>query len=49
MYGCRESLLDGIKRATDVMIAGKVGSQNGNVDFWSYWYLCLLMVLMLGP
>lgn len=23
-YGCRESLLDGIKRATDVMIAGKV-------------------------
>ncbi|HHT0592086.1 TPA: adenosylhomocysteinase [Legionella anisa] len=24
MYGCRESLLDGIKRATDVMIAGKV-------------------------
>ncbi len=25
LYGCRESLLDGIKRATDVMIAGKVG------------------------
>jgi len=24
IYGCRESLLDGIKRATDVMIAGKV-------------------------
>ncbi len=24
MYGCRESLADGIKRATDVMIAGKV-------------------------
>ncbi|WP_392536487.1 adenosylhomocysteinase [Legionella sp. 227] len=24
MYGCRESLLDGIKRATDVMIAGKL-------------------------
>jgi len=24
MYGCRESLLDGIRRATDVMIAGKV-------------------------
>jgi len=23
MYGCRESLLDGIKRATDIMIAGK--------------------------
>jgi adenosylhomocysteinase len=25
LYGCRESLVDGIKRATDVMIAGKVG------------------------
>ncbi|MGD2054286.1 MAG: adenosylhomocysteinase [Gammaproteobacteria bacterium] len=24
LYGCRESLLDGIKRATDVMVAGKV-------------------------
>ncbi|KTD23753.1 adenosylhomocysteinase [Legionella lansingensis] len=24
LYGCRESLLDGLKRATDVMIAGKV-------------------------
>jgi adenosylhomocysteinase len=25
LYGCRESLLDGIKRATEVMISGKVG------------------------
>jgi len=24
LYGCRESLLDGVKRATDVMVAGKV-------------------------
>ncbi|MDH3922872.1 MAG: adenosylhomocysteinase, partial [Desulfobulbaceae bacterium] len=24
LYGCRESLMDGIKRATDVMIAGKI-------------------------
>lgn len=24
LYGCRESLVDGIKRAVDVMIAGKV-------------------------
>ena len=24
LYGCRESLLDGIKRATDVMVAGKI-------------------------
>ncbi len=25
LYGCRESLVDGIKRATDVMMAGKIG------------------------
>ena len=24
LYGCRESLIDGIKRATDVMISGKI-------------------------
>src|SRR5690625_2624832 len=24
LYGCRESLVDGIKRATDVMVAGKI-------------------------
>ena len=24
LYGCRESLLDGLKRATDVMVAGKI-------------------------
>ena len=24
LYGCRDSLVDGINRATDVMIAGKV-------------------------
>ncbi len=29
LYGCRESLVDGIKRATDVMIAGKIGSGTG--------------------
>ena len=28
LYGCRESLVDGIKRATDVMLAGKVGLFN---------------------
>ena len=26
LYGCRESLVDGIKRATDVMLAGKVNN-----------------------
>tara|TARA_R110000868_G_scaffold218576_2_gene469098 strand:+ start:27557 stop:28873 length:1317 start_codon:yes stop_codon:yes gene_type:complete len=31
-YGCRESLLDGIKRATDVMIAGKVAVVAGFGD-----------------
>ena len=32
LYGCRESLLDGIKRATDVMIAGKTGVVCGYGD-----------------
>ncbi|KAK4459050.1 S-adenosyl-L-homocysteine hydrolase-domain-containing protein [Cladorrhinum samala] len=32
LYGCRESLIDGIKRATDVMIAGKVGVVAGFGD-----------------
>jgi adenosylhomocysteinase len=32
LYGCRESLVDGIKRATDVMIAGKVAVVNGYGD-----------------
>ena len=32
LYGCRESLLDGIKRATDVMIAGKVALVCGYGD-----------------
>jgi len=32
LYGCRESLVDGIKRATDVMIAGKIAVVNGFGD-----------------
>jgi adenosylhomocysteinase len=32
LYGCRESLVDGIKRATDVMIAGKIGVVAGFGD-----------------
>jgi len=32
LYGCRESLLDGIKRATDVMMAGKVAVVAGYGD-----------------
>jgi len=32
LYGCRESLVDGIKRATDVMIAGKVAMVCGYGD-----------------
>ncbi|KAF9903602.1 S-adenosyl-L-homocysteine hydrolase [Linnemannia zychae] len=32
VYGCRESLIDGIKRATDVMIAGKVAVVAGFGD-----------------
>jgi len=32
LYGCRESLVDGIKRATDVMIAGKIAIVAGYGD-----------------
>lgn len=32
LYGCRESLLDGLKRATDVMIAGKIALVLGYGD-----------------
>jgi len=32
LYGCRESLVDGIKRATDVMLAGKIAVVNGYGD-----------------
>ena len=34
LYGIRESLPDGIKRATDVMLAGKVGV--ANFEFVTY-------------
>ena len=43
LYGCRESLVDGIKRATDVMLAGKVS----NFDF--YISLSSLLCLTLLP
>jgi len=32
LYGCRESLMDGIKRATDVMVAGKIAVVLGYGD-----------------
>ena len=32
LYGCRESLVDGIKRATDVMLAGRVAVVAGYGD-----------------
>ncbi|MDK2957527.1 MAG: adenosylhomocysteinase [Desulfovibrionales bacterium] len=32
LYGCRESLVDGIKRATDIMVAGKIGVVCGYGD-----------------
>ena len=41
LYGCRESLVDGIKRATDVMIAGKVACVAGYGDAVSYTHLTL--------
>ena len=35
LYGCRESLVDGIKRATDVMIAGKVAGGRPATATWA--------------
>ena len=37
LYGCRESLIDGIKRATDAMIAGKVALVCGFGDVGKGW------------
>ena len=35
LYGCRESLVDGIKRATDVMVAGKVARRRAATATWA--------------
>ena len=45
LYGCRESLIDGIKRATDVMIAGKVSivAGYGDVGKGCVFNLCFLV------
>ena len=50
-YGCRESLVDGIKRATDVMLAGKVAVVAGFGDVGKgVSVLCLaLYPVMLNP
>ena len=37
LYGCRESLVDGIKRATDVMLAGKVKYNR----YFTQTYFCI--------
>lgn len=44
LYGCRESLVDGIKRATDVMVAGKIAvvAGYGDVGKGSAQALCAL-------
>ena len=44
LYGCRESLADGIRRATDVMLAGKVAvvcGEGGDAGgrFWLHRYV----------
>src|SRR5688572_2806772 len=41
LYGCRESLVDGIKRATDVMIAGKVAVVAGYGDGGMRWAVAM--------
>ena len=53
LYGCRESLVDGIKRATDVMIAGKVAVVLGYGDVGKGWIteidpICALQAAMEG-
>uniref|UniRef100_A0A5F4WKH2 Adenosylhomocysteinase n=1 Tax=Callithrix jacchus TaxID=9483 RepID=A0A5F4WKH2_CALJA len=49
LYGCRESLIDGIKRATDVMIAGKVAVVAGYGDVghgcWQGWDCSLSLTI----
>ena len=37
LYGCRESLVDGIKRATDVMLAGKLAVVCGYGNVGKGW------------
>src|SRR3984957_197443 len=55
LYGCRESLVDGIRRGTDVMMAGKVAVVNGfgDVGKGSSASLrnagCRVMVTEIGP
>lgn len=44
-YGCRESLVDGIKRATDVMLAGKVAVVAGFGDVGKGVSSCRLLRL----
>lgn len=54
LYGCRESLVDGIKRATDVMLAGKVAVVAGfgdvgkgvRVSYFISWELLLISRLI---
>ena len=50
LYGCRESLVDGIKRATDVMVAGKVAvvAGYGDVGKGSAQSLSALGAIVLG-
>ena len=45
-YGCRESLVDGIKRATDVMLAGKVAVVAGFGDVGKG--VCIFSLFVLG-
>ena len=51
LYGCRESLLDGIKRATDVMIAGKTAIVAGTLFFFSHFlsflHSCLFLMFFI--
>jgi len=53
LYGCRESLVDGIRRGTDVMMAGKVAaaslrSAGGRVMVLEIYPICALQAAMEG-
>lgn len=55
LYGCRESLVDGIKRATSVMLAGKVAVVAGYGDVGKgcaqslRWYGCRVIITEIDP
>lgn len=46
LYGCRESLVDGIKRATDIMLAGKASYECHIYILEIYLYLAIYLYVV---